>query len=96
MSLKPGTRIPQPGGVDGWAGSMAQAMEEAFLQEWPVVMNGAKTPDSNDQMKLMFIAIARGVVKHLVENHDSFKVTVTGGGGLESGEVSSIESSQSF
>ena len=88
MSLNPGTKIPRADGTDGYVNSMAQAMEEAFKQEWPYVMKGADTPAANDQMRLMFIAVARGVVKHLKDNHESFKVTVASNG---IGDVSSVD-----
>jgi len=44
----------------------------------------------------MFIAVARGVVKHLHDNPQSFHVTVNGGAGPETGTVTSIDSSQIF
>ncbi len=80
MPLKPGTKKITPAPVsDGYAGSMAAAIEKAFLDGWPESMGGQPKPESNDQMRLMFLAIAQGVVKHLKENPTSFKVTVNDG-----------------
>ncbi len=58
--------------------SMAAAMEAAFNTEWPKVM-GSTPPASNDQMKLMFIAIAQGVISHLSNNSEAFVVEITNG-----------------
>lgn len=59
-----------------YSGSMAEAIENAFKQEWLKVMNTDKEPESNEQMKLLFVAIAQGVVKHLVDNQEAFKVDI--------------------
>ena len=66
-----------PGKIDNssYSGSMAEAIENAFKKAWPSIMNSNLSPTS-DQMKLLFIAIAQGVVKHLKENANSFKITI--------------------
>jgi hypothetical protein len=75
-----------------YVASMASAMEKAFLDEWSSFMEGADAPAMNDQMRLMFVAIAQGVVNHLKANHDAFKVTATQTSpGNYTGTVSSIE-----
>jgi hypothetical protein len=70
--------------------SMAQAIENAFKEEWRMVMQNGdinsepKPPAFNDQMRIMFVAVAQGVIQHLKENPDAFKITVntsSGGGG---------------
>jgi hypothetical protein len=71
MPLKPGTIA-----TEYYTGSMAKAIEDAFKEEWPKVM-GSAAPDSNPQMQLLFIAIAKGVVRHLAAHADAFKVNVT-------------------
>ena len=54
--------------------------ENAFLKEWPVIMGNEKpAPEGNDQMRLMFIAIAQGVVRHLLDNEAA--ITVNTGSG---------------
>ena len=74
------------------AENMAKAMEAALAAEWPIIMDGQPAPALNDQMHLMFIAIAKGVVSHLKSNPDAFKVTVkqVGTGNNYTGNVSGI------
>ena len=75
MSLNSGTQAP---GSDQYSGSMADAMEKAFLEEWPYVMGKkADLPASSEQLKLMFRAVAQGVIRHLKQNSASMKVRVT-------------------
>ncbi|MBE9586608.1 hypothetical protein IM792_19320 [Mucilaginibacter sp. JRF] len=57
-------------------GSMAKAIEDAFLENWPGIMGNA-APESNKQMKLLFIAVAQGVVKHLVAHPEAFEISVS-------------------
>jgi hypothetical protein len=72
--------------------SMASAMEKAFVDEWSSFMEGADAPKMSDQMRLMFVAIAQGVVNHLQANPGAFKVTATETSpGNYTGKVSSIE-----
>lgn len=63
-------------GFDSFSGSMAAAMQEAFMAAWPEYMEGQPLPDTNPQMQLMFVAVARGVVKHLTENESAFQIIV--------------------
>ena len=62
------------------ADSMAKAMEQAFIKEWPSVMK-TDSPDVNTHLQLMFVSIAQGVVKHLEENKDAFVVDRINNGG---------------
>ncbi len=57
--------------------SMAQAIEQAFREQWPLVMGDRELPEDNPQTKLFFAAIARGIVAHLVQHPEAFQVTVT-------------------
>lgn len=71
---------------------MANAMEEAFKNEWPNFMGGRDLP-AGEQLKAMrhiFVAVAQGVVRHLAENAQSFEVDVAVTDGSGSGEVSNI------
>ena len=57
--------------------TMVGEMEKAFREDWPEVMNEAELPDELDpQMKLVFVAVAKGVVRHLANNADAFKISV--------------------
>ncbi|ULQ53239.1 hypothetical protein [Flavihumibacter fluvii] len=67
MPLKPGT-------ISDFDSSMAKSMEEAFLAEWKNAMGDADAPEPNNQMRLLFVAIAQGLVKHLHENPDAFRI----------------------
>ena len=63
MSLKAGR--------NSYAGSMAELMETIFKEQ---LAEGQPKP--SEQMKVLFIAVAEGVVRHLVANPDAFVVTV--------------------
>lgn len=56
---------------------MASAMEQTFKEEWPYVMGDADLPATSEQLNLMFRAVANGVVRHLKQNSESIKVSVT-------------------
>lgn len=85
MPLKAGT-------YNDLTNSMAQAMIDAFKAEWPHVMGDAPKPENMDQMKLLFAAVAQGVVKHLQQHATDFKVTVTDSGtGTDKGTVTQID-----
>lgn len=78
MALKPGSvNLSHTPANPEWTLSMAKAMEDAFMQEWPVAMPGQPLPQVNDQMRLLFVAIAKGVVKHLGENGSAFQVAIS-------------------
>jgi len=67
------------------ADSMLEAIEAAFRENWPDVMGHAELPDEiNPQMRLVFAAIAQGVVKHLANCDESFKVIADEHGNLTS------------
>lgn len=75
----------------GYTDSMASAMETAFKNEWPTLMGDTPLPASNDQMKLMFIAIAQGVITHLQLHCDAFAVKITNGYAVgDTGNVTDI------
>ena len=61
MTLKPGT-------VDDFSGSMAEAMDEAFKAEW-LDVKGTPLPavSGEEDRKILFSAISKGVVKHVRE-----------------------------
>jgi hypothetical protein len=66
------------------ADSMAAAIEAAFIQEWPEVIKDRGLPEDDQdrpevpkEFQLLFVAIARGVISHLMEHPKSFKVEVT-------------------
>ncbi|MCG8327017.1 MAG: hypothetical protein MI974_04990 [Chitinophagales bacterium] len=57
--------------------TMAEAMYGAFLDAWPNYMEVQPKPEGpNPQLQLMFVAIAKGIVKHLTEHPEAFAITV--------------------
>lgn len=90
MPLKPGSNRT----TTDFANSMAAAMEQAFNEEWPFVMKDAAAPPSSAQMKLLFAAIAKGVVRHLHSNPTSFEVTVSNGIDTHTGTVTRINKTE--
>ncbi len=88
MPLKPGTNHS----TTEFADSMAEAMVTAFNNEWKYVMDKAPKPESLDQIKLLFAAVAQGIVEHLKLHATDFKVTVnSSGSGNYKGTVTQID-----
>ncbi len=65
-----------PAKVSEWNGSMAKAIEDAFREEWPVAMGDLPLPEVTDQMRLIFVSVAKGVVRHFQENPEAFQIMV--------------------
>ncbi|MCX6223386.1 MAG: hypothetical protein NTV01_01300 [Bacteroidia bacterium] len=61
--------------TNNYSGSMAEAIENAFKSEWPNIM-GTPAPATDAQMKLLCIAIAQGVIRHLVNHPEAFDINV--------------------
>ena len=98
MALKAGSHGATAGSADDdFADSMAQAIEDAFLSEWPKVNPDLPAPPNASSeeplksMRLFFAAVAQGVLRHLHENPDAFHVRVDNGGVDLTGEVESID-----
>lgn len=64
MALKAGT-------IGDFSDSMAEVIENAFLEEWPEAMGGADKPETNPQMRLLFVAVAQGVVRYLTDHAEA-------------------------
>ena len=64
--------------LGGWLpGTMADAIEEAFLKEWNDRTDYPLGEQGQTLRRVLFSAIAQGVVKHLAENSEAFKVEVS-------------------
>jgi hypothetical protein len=84
--LKPGHFTSRPEGTDsydysGWIGSMAEEMEAALddlldLDGLPGLKHGTSDAEVRDRRRF-FVAIARGVVLHLLKNEGAFSVPHT-------------------
>jgi hypothetical protein len=80
MALTAGT-LSKGAQAESYTKSMAKAMEKAFRKEWSYAMSGSELPPTSDDMRLLFVAIAQGVVEHLKERASSFEVTVASASG---------------
>ena len=79
MALKAGSLYNEAGQratATEWEDSMAAAMVQAFKNTWPLIMEGQEVPEITDQMRLMFIAVAQGVVRHLVDHPEAFVANI--------------------
>ena len=67
----------KPGSMRNFAGSMAEAIELAFKTEWAAAKTEPLLPASEDGRKILFAAIAQGVVRHLKEKaNTAFEIEV--------------------
>jgi hypothetical protein len=63
------------GTVADFAGSMAEAIETAFNTEWN---NNKETPPaSSDDRKILFAAIAQGILNYLKDNQNNMINSIT-------------------
>ena len=76
---------------------MAGAIEAAFKDQWPK-FNPDLPPPGEDQlvpMRLLFVAVAQGVVQHLRDNPGAFTIAVAAAvGHTHSASVSAITADQ--
>jgi len=79
MALKPGT-------IADFTGSMAEAMDEAFQSEWSIVKDTPLSAAGEEDRKILFVAIAQGVLNYLEENSMSIKTNTTTGGSVNAHE----------
>jgi hypothetical protein len=59
-------------GNTDFAGSMAEAMQNAFNDEIAI-----RKPRADEQMKFLFIAVAEGLIRHLAAHPEAFNLIVT-------------------
>ena len=69
MAIKAGT-------VADFAGSMAEAMEAVMEQEYLAVKGEPLSGQGQEDRRLLLVAIAQGVVRHLKDNLDAWKIEV--------------------
>jgi hypothetical protein len=70
---------------------MAEAIADAYIAEWRNKMGNGNAPIITEQMKLLCVAIARGVIEHICANPNAFHFTVTTDDGEVSGTLSIID-----
>lgn len=71
MPLKAGTVLG-----NRFAGTMAASIEAAFVNEWDKVTGYPLGTAGQRERRVLFAAIAQGIVRHLQDNPDAFKVAV--------------------
>jgi hypothetical protein len=78
-TLKPGDLT-----AANFAGSMAEAIENALWALLPADLqfDKADTSAQAQDRRRLFVAIAQGVVQHLVDHADAFAITHTSGNDL--------------
>jgi hypothetical protein len=70
-------------GLDDFAGSMAEEIEKALdevrQERGYTALPKPPTADKNDldDRRMFFVAIARGVIRHLAKHQEAFEITVT-------------------
>jgi len=60
-------RTFKAGTLDDFSGSMAEEMEKAFAKEWQKLTGNSLPEIGEKDRRMIFTAIAQGVIKHLVE-----------------------------
>jgi hypothetical protein len=69
----------KPGSLSDFSSSMAAAIEQAFQSEWNANKDIPMGADDTDR-KIMFAAIAQGVIKHLQDEiNSSLKIDLSEG-----------------
>ena len=66
----------------GWSGSLAELIEQRFDSLLVADGKHATPKDATDETRsrrMLFVAVAQGVVEHLAANADAFVVTDIGG-----------------
>jgi hypothetical protein len=78
------------GTIGSFTGSMAEAIENAFNKAWPDAMGGQPPPQTNNQARLLYVAIAQGVCQYLAEHPEAFVLSTTFDGTNYQTQVTSI------
>jgi len=70
----------KPGTMTNFSGSMAQAIESEYEAIWNSLKEEPLPNEGREDRRMLFVAIARGVVKHLEQNaYDGLVVTYDAG-----------------
>jgi len=70
----------KPGTMTNFSKSMAQAIEMEYEAIWNSLKEEPLPNEGREDRRMLFIAIARGVVRHLQQNaHDGLVVTYDAG-----------------
>jgi hypothetical protein len=83
MPIKPGNFVSDRTDYSRFVDSMADEMDKALrdlmaLDDLPELRMDATHPETRDRRRL-FVAIARGIARHLDDRADAFRITLPGG-----------------
>jgi len=70
------TRRLYGGSLDEFEGSMAADIEDALHDV--ALEEGLDPPPDDDGRRMLFVAIARGVIEHLRRNEEAFRIRIEG------------------
>jgi hypothetical protein len=74
------------GTTTDFSGSMAEAIEKAMAKEWQAVKGTALPSAGGDDRKLLWAAIATGILNYLKANQNDILKTIT----LDSGTAETV------
>lgn len=72
MALKAGTSSNDT----AFAGSLAEAMENALRQEYLAVKGEPLSDQGQDDRRMLLVAIAQGIVRYFTDNTDAWQISV--------------------
>ena len=86
MPIQPGNFVSNQTDYSRFVNSMADEMDKALrdlmaLDGLPELRMDAGHPETRDRRRL-FVAIARGIARHLDDRADSFRITLPGPGSV--------------
>lgn len=69
--------VLKAGHVNDFSGSLAEAIETAMKQEWQLVKGEALPDTGEEDRRLLFVAVARGVIQFLDDHQDEIFTSMT-------------------
>ncbi len=66
----------KPGRVSNFTNSMAEAMDEAFREEWRSVKGSSLPRLGQEDRRILLVAIAQGIAAHLKEHANAINVRI--------------------
>jgi hypothetical protein len=60
-----------------FSGSLAEAIEQALAKEWQTVKGSALPGDGSDDRKLLWVAVANGLLNYLKANQNDILTSIT-------------------
>jgi hypothetical protein len=68
--------VLKAGHVGDFSGSLAEAIETAMKQEWQLVKGEALPDIGQEDRRLLFVAVARGVIQFLDDHQDEIFTSI--------------------